>query len=206
MAQNTLASELRVLRARHGLTLGEAAKRIGIGPDTLSNLERGRKYPLLLTLNKIAAGYGVPVEELLELESPAEAAAGKGKASTGTGRADNELADLLRRAGAPTQHLADPGLVDRLDAMDDAAFYATVSDLDEEIEALAAEIRELRMAAAPGTPSYVKVMRLWDRTAYLFLALKMLVRAREGVEPQEEQLREVADISREIGELVGAVS
>jgi transcriptional regulator with XRE-family HTH domain len=66
MIQGSLAEHLRVLRARRGLTLAEAAKKTGIGRDTLSDLERGRRHPVVPTLSKIARGYGVPVEELLE--------------------------------------------------------------------------------------------------------------------------------------------
>jgi transcriptional regulator with XRE-family HTH domain len=66
MEQEWLPGKLRVLRAQQGLTLVEAAERIGIGRDTLSDLERGRRHPVMPTLAKIAQGYGVPVEELLE--------------------------------------------------------------------------------------------------------------------------------------------
>jgi transcriptional regulator with XRE-family HTH domain len=65
--EGSLAERLRVLRARRGLTLVEAARKIGIGRDTLSNIERGRNHPLMPTLAKIANGYGVEVEELLEV-------------------------------------------------------------------------------------------------------------------------------------------
>jgi transcriptional regulator with XRE-family HTH domain len=66
MMHESLPAWLRVLRAREGLHLTEAAKKIGIGRDTLSDLERGARRPAYPTLRKIAAGYGVPVEELLE--------------------------------------------------------------------------------------------------------------------------------------------
>jgi transcriptional regulator with XRE-family HTH domain len=48
------------------MTLIEAAEQTGVGRDTLSDLERGRRHPVLPTLAKIAQGYGVPVEDLLE--------------------------------------------------------------------------------------------------------------------------------------------
>jgi DNA-binding XRE family transcriptional regulator len=56
------------LRARRGLTLVDAAKQLGIGRDTLSDLEKGLRHPVFPTLAKIADGYDVPVEELLEAE------------------------------------------------------------------------------------------------------------------------------------------
>jgi transcriptional regulator with XRE-family HTH domain len=65
MMHGSLPSRLRVLRARQGLTLIEAAEQLGIGRDTLSELERGNRHPVMPTLAKIARGYGVPVEELL---------------------------------------------------------------------------------------------------------------------------------------------
>lgn len=88
MMQGSLAERLRVLRARQGLTLIEAAEKTGVGRDTLSNLERGRSHPVMPTLAKIAQGYGVPVEDLLEepvLAGP------KAKAPPETGQAEAEL-------------------------------------------------------------------------------------------------------------------
>jgi transcriptional regulator with XRE-family HTH domain len=64
--QGSLAEKLRVLRARMGLSLTEAAARAGVTRDTLSDLEHGKRHPYMPTLTKIAGGYGVPVEELLE--------------------------------------------------------------------------------------------------------------------------------------------
>ena len=66
MISGSLAERLRVLRAQRGMTLVEAAEQTGVGRDTLSDLERGRRHPVMPTLAKIAQGYGVPVEDLLE--------------------------------------------------------------------------------------------------------------------------------------------
>jgi transcriptional regulator with XRE-family HTH domain len=70
LMQGSLATKLRVMRAERGLTLRQAAPRLGVRPGTLSELERGARHPHDLTLAKIAKGYGVPVEELLEEASP----------------------------------------------------------------------------------------------------------------------------------------
>ena len=70
MMQGSLAERLRVLRARQGLSLTEASKRAGITRDTLSDLERGKRHAYMPTLAKIAQGYGVPVEDLLEEPVP----------------------------------------------------------------------------------------------------------------------------------------
>ena len=64
--QDTLARKLRVLRAERGLTLREAEELTGVDKDTLSKIERGLRHPYDVTLSKLAKGYGVPVEELLE--------------------------------------------------------------------------------------------------------------------------------------------
>ena len=76
--QDTLARKLRVLRAERGLTLREAEELTGVDKDTLSKIERGLRRPYDVTLSKLAKGYGVPVEELLEepvplAEAPREA-------------------------------------------------------------------------------------------------------------------------------------
>ena len=64
--QDTLARKLRVLRAERGLTLRGAEELTGVDKDTLSKIERGLRHPYDVTLSKLAKGYGVPVEELLE--------------------------------------------------------------------------------------------------------------------------------------------
>jgi transcriptional regulator with XRE-family HTH domain len=76
MMQSSLARKLRVLRAERGLTQRAASAQIGVTKETLSDLERGLRHPHDVTLSRIARGYGVPVEELLEepaLASKAEA-------------------------------------------------------------------------------------------------------------------------------------
>ena len=66
MMQGSLAHKLRVLRAERGLTLREAASLTGVAKETISDIERGLRHPHDPTLAKIAKGYGVPVEELIE--------------------------------------------------------------------------------------------------------------------------------------------
>jgi transcriptional regulator with XRE-family HTH domain len=66
MMEELLPRKLRVLRAERGLTLLEVAAKAGIGRDTLSYIEQGRRHPSMPTLKKIADAYGVPVEDLIE--------------------------------------------------------------------------------------------------------------------------------------------
>ena len=68
MMQSSLARKLRVLRAERGLTQRAASAQIGVTKETLSDLERGLRHPHDVTLSRIARGYGVPVEDLLENE------------------------------------------------------------------------------------------------------------------------------------------
>jgi transcriptional regulator with XRE-family HTH domain len=50
--------------------LREAEELTGVDKDTLSKIERGIRHPYDLTLSKIARGYDVPVDELLEEPVP----------------------------------------------------------------------------------------------------------------------------------------
>jgi transcriptional regulator with XRE-family HTH domain len=70
MMQGSLAHKVRVLRAERGLTLREAASLTGVAKETISDIERGLRHPHDPTLAKIARGYDVPVEELLEAPVP----------------------------------------------------------------------------------------------------------------------------------------
>lgn len=58
---------LKTARERKGYTQGEAAKLIGVSPDTLSNYERGKSYPDIPILRKIEEVYDVPYERLIFL-------------------------------------------------------------------------------------------------------------------------------------------
>jgi transcriptional regulator with XRE-family HTH domain len=74
MTQGSLATRLRVLRAQRGLSLTDAAELAGIQRQTLAKLERGGTRPHDVTLSKLAKGYGIDVEDLLDLddEPPAQ--------------------------------------------------------------------------------------------------------------------------------------
>lgn len=65
--QRSLAERLKILRLRKGLSLLAASEQLGIDRHTLRDLELGRgRTPRYPTLAKIAEGYDVPVEDLLE--------------------------------------------------------------------------------------------------------------------------------------------
>ena len=61
-----IALKLRDLRIQRGLTQEQAAELARVTPRTLIDLESGKRPPYMPTLTKIARGYGVPLEELVE--------------------------------------------------------------------------------------------------------------------------------------------
>jgi transcriptional regulator with XRE-family HTH domain len=71
MMQPLLAERLRVIRAQRGLTVVQAAEKIGIDRHTLRDLELGRRRPNFETMEKVAKGYGVSVGDLVEEGEPA---------------------------------------------------------------------------------------------------------------------------------------
>jgi transcriptional regulator with XRE-family HTH domain len=65
--------EIRRLRQRTGLRLGEFAERSGINYKTLANIECGHQVPGPELIHRLASALGAEVEDLLA--EPAEAAA-----------------------------------------------------------------------------------------------------------------------------------
>ena len=65
MMPGPIAVKLRVLREERGLTQKQAAELAHITPETLRDLERGKRPPYMPTLTKIASAYGVSLEELV---------------------------------------------------------------------------------------------------------------------------------------------
>ena len=63
-----IAEKLRDLRVERGLTQKQAAELARVSHQTLRDLESGKRPPYMPTLTKIARGYGVPLEELVEEE------------------------------------------------------------------------------------------------------------------------------------------
>ena len=58
---------LKTARELAGLTQAEAAKRIGVTPDTVGNYERGKSYPDIPVLRKIEEVYHVNYDNLIFL-------------------------------------------------------------------------------------------------------------------------------------------
>jgi transcriptional regulator with XRE-family HTH domain len=89
-----LARKLRVLRAERGWTLNQAAERAGVQPETISDAEHGKRRPYTPTLSKIARGYGIPVEELVEPEAKSPKTPAPSKPSPGRTRLEETTAKL----------------------------------------------------------------------------------------------------------------
>jgi len=71
-AAHTIATNIRRLMARHGLTYGDVVEATGLDERTIRGLIRGVNKPHARTLHKLAGGLGVAVDELFR---PASAAA-----------------------------------------------------------------------------------------------------------------------------------
>ena len=59
-----MKNELRVLRARHELSQGDLAARLGVSRQTINAIETGRYDPSLPLAFRIAALFGMPIEEI----------------------------------------------------------------------------------------------------------------------------------------------
>jgi len=65
--REVVGARLRRLRHRRGQTLTEVARRAGVSPQYLSEIERGRKDPSSEMLAAVAGALGVRVLELTSL-------------------------------------------------------------------------------------------------------------------------------------------
>ena len=70
------------LRARHGLTQDDLAKKVGVRRETIVHLERGRYNPSLMLAYRIARGLSSTIEEvfIIDEDEPDDNSAGDLKA------------------------------------------------------------------------------------------------------------------------------
>ncbi|MBU6444148.1 MAG: helix-turn-helix transcriptional regulator [Alphaproteobacteria bacterium] len=68
MAERRLANRLKEARARHGLTQGELAARVGVSRKTINTVENGVFVPSTTLALALAEALEVRVEELFYLE------------------------------------------------------------------------------------------------------------------------------------------
>ena len=57
--------QLREARLKKKMSQGDIAKKLGVHRSYISGLERGKRNPSLLTINKMAKAIGVEPKELL---------------------------------------------------------------------------------------------------------------------------------------------
>jgi transcriptional regulator with XRE-family HTH domain len=62
--KDTLGKNIKLLRARRGLSQADLSEKADISINFLSNIERGLKFPLPNMLSKLANALGVEVNEL----------------------------------------------------------------------------------------------------------------------------------------------
>jgi transcriptional regulator with XRE-family HTH domain len=94
MKQGVLPRRLRMLRADLGLTLREVTERTGVAKETLSDIERGLRHPHDTTLAKLARGYNVSLESLLDLK-------GEDMAASMAASLEEGYASVLAKSQAP---------------------------------------------------------------------------------------------------------
>jgi len=68
--KNTLGKNIKIFRARRGLSQADLSEKADISIPFLSNIERGIKYPQPDMLAKIADALGVEVNELFIANHP----------------------------------------------------------------------------------------------------------------------------------------
>src|SRR3712207_562756 len=127
MKQTSLSERLRVMRAKRGLTLSAASELLGVDRHTLRGLELGHREARYPTLAKIAKGYGVPVEELLEkpvLPGKAEVPGEEGPPEQESIPNPEGVKDLLNS----------PGVKDLLRFPDAGHWLATLNGLADLVE------------------------------------------------------------------------
>jgi transcriptional regulator with XRE-family HTH domain len=215
MMQGSLAMRLRVLRAERGLSLTEAAERAGIQRQTLALLERGERHPHDPTLAKIAKGYGVPVDELLEEPVPLAEVSETGQTEAEERDTPGVAPDVLFHLAKFTAQLADV-LEAEIEGVEqnrtfpyfawDYRIEATISHLarqldEDEILDYVAEVREgRRMAQNEGRRLAVALASNLSRLRHLAERARVIaeiLHVDSHVEGLKATARPVADVLEE---------
>lgn len=63
-----MAITIRAARINKGYSQAQAAEKIGISKETLSNYERGKSYPDVLILKRMEEVYDTPYSDLIFLQ------------------------------------------------------------------------------------------------------------------------------------------
>ncbi len=95
-----LQAELRLFRAKNGLSQGDLAKQLGVAQNSVSQWESGKRFPTVRRLSMIAKTLGCPVESLLPvgIGGAGQALARESRGEVGR---NGELATDARCEGSP---------------------------------------------------------------------------------------------------------
>jgi transcriptional regulator with XRE-family HTH domain len=215
MVQGSLAHRLRVLRAERGLTLREAASLTGVAKETISDIERGLRHPHDPTIAKIAKGYGVPVDELLEEPVPLAEASQTRQTEVEERDTPGVAPDVLSRRVEFTAQLADvlEAEIERVEQDRTFPYFAwdyrteaTISHLTQQlgedgILAYVAEVREgRRMAQNEGRRLAVALAANLSRLRHLAErahVIAQILHVDSHVEGVKDTARPVADVLEE---------
>ncbi|MEM5567024.1 MULTISPECIES: helix-turn-helix transcriptional regulator [Psychroserpens] len=63
-----MKNNIKIERARHNLTQGDLAEKIGVSRQSINAIEKGKYVPSALLAIKIAKLFKLPVEDLFFLE------------------------------------------------------------------------------------------------------------------------------------------
>lgn len=63
-----MKNSIKVERARHDLTQGDLAEKVGVSRQTINSIETKKYVPSAVLALKIARVFQLPVEDLFELE------------------------------------------------------------------------------------------------------------------------------------------
>lgn len=64
-----MKNKIKVQRAIHNLTQDDLARKISVSRQTINTMESGKYVPSTVLALKMAKLFGVPVEELFQLEA-----------------------------------------------------------------------------------------------------------------------------------------
>ena len=73
--EEDVGPRLRAHRERRGLSLRELARRLGVSPSAISQIETGKSRPSVSTLYSIVSELGMSLDELFGAQKPAQPAA-----------------------------------------------------------------------------------------------------------------------------------
>jgi putative transcriptional regulator len=65
-----MTNRIRELRARHGLSQLELARKVGVRRETIVFLEKGKYNPSLRLAHNIASLFRLPIEEVFLFDDP----------------------------------------------------------------------------------------------------------------------------------------